>query len=357
MSVFIVADMDGCIYPNINGNNREQHNSFDELVQIVEQIRDEGGVSCIATGRRIEGIMKDPLFKQEDGTITFPLDYIICSVGTEIYKLVDSDYVKYDDFEKYLLTPPAGKTAFNVDIVKQYLNVGEEGADYENIHFRNQRPKELKLRHSYYADATVNLNAITDEDELSAEIIRQTQLIEDAVRKTLPGDLDYKPLISLEKKGNHIEGFNVDILPSNAGKDNARAWLIEEAKRQGKEYDVAVVWDDTPNGKPNMYPEKWFEQGIKKVAFIAPANRTEDLNQHLQYVKQVANDNVVVYSPEISGDYYSKNGGVGGLVEGLELMQQKFHYIKPNSIVDPQQLLDSTHLSNKEYWQWFRLGN
>ena len=346
MSVFIVADLDGCVFPNVNSDNRTQHERFGELVEQVEQIRAEGGASCIATGRTINGITADKLFKQEDGTVTFPLDYIICSVGTEIYKLVDGEYVKYEAFDEHLLDAPEGKVPFNIETVKNALEVGDEGTDYEGVHFRNQPPKIIAgLRHSYYADATVNLNAITDEDELSAEIIRQTQLIEDAVRKTLPEDLDYKPLISLEKKGNHIEGFNVDILPSNAGKDNARAWLIEEAKTQGKEYDVAVVWDDTPNGKANMYPEKWTEQGINKVAFIAPANRTPDLHQHLMEIqKQYANDNnVLVYSPKVASDFYSDKGGAGGLVEGLKAMRERFRSSEPTLTIETQsELLGST---------------
>ncbi|MFM7852597.1 MAG: HAD family hydrolase, partial [Flammeovirgaceae bacterium] len=111
-------------------------------------------------------------------------------------------------------------------------------------------------------DATVDLNEITDEDDLANAINLQITLIEDAVKKTLPEDLDYQVLVSLEKKDNVIQGFNVDIMPSKAGKDKALEWLISEAKKQNKEYEAAVFCGDTGNDKPNMYPEIWREQGI-----------------------------------------------------------------------------------------------
>lgn len=293
----VFQDIDGCITPSIDLENRKQHPSLDALKLQLEQLKNAKGISVLSTGRPLHMVKSDPLLEG------YPADYAVTSSGVEIAKKVEGEWVPYEEYVDYLLNPAEGKTAFSRSDVDSLI-IGGNGAENSITFTAQPAEKVAGERLGYYV-----------EDDASLSNERMKEKISKRVHELIGNEIDFQVVPSKDphlkaKSGNAL--WNVDIMPSKASKLGAAQWLIDNLKDKHPELKNAIVWGDSGNDKPAMTPEMYKARELEP-AFITPANANPALVAHVHKY----GDRGIVTATFPEDDIYSEHGGAGGLFEGL----------------------------------------
>lgn len=312
INAIILEDIDGCLTPNIHEKDRQAHPALTAVKEQIKQIQGAGGVSVLATGRSVAGINADPLM---DG---FPADYAITSVGVQIAKKMGDHFEPMQEYEDYLLAPDdKSKQPFNkheFDALLKHV----EGDDIELLPQKKSQDEIAGQRLGYF----VSTQKVGSDDSAKARIRA-------FVKEKLGDDKDYQVLPSLDP---HLNKWNVDIMPSKAGKKGATDWLIERLKQE-KPLDSAIVWGDSGNDIPSMQPSTYLNHGLVP-AFVAPANAMQDVRDHLLKLEQRDGFPVSVYtSEEDRGN--PKLHNAGGIFSGLQAVLPKLKELVQAKVAVP----------------------
>jgi hypothetical protein len=126
--------------------------------------------------------------------------------------------------------------------------------------------------------------------------------------------MDHKSIISYDPQH---ETYNVDIVPSKAGKDGAAQWLVKHLRSQGQAFDAALVADDSANGLAALEPESLQERekDIAEVILVAPANAQPEVFNEV--AKHRDKYGVAAFIPE-QAPFASEKGGAGAVLTGLQ---------------------------------------
>jgi glycosyltransferase involved in cell wall biosynthesis/hydroxymethylpyrimidine pyrophosphatase-like HAD family hydrolase len=299
----IFSDVDGCITQNIKDTERTQHEDYERLTWQIQNMQKAGGVSVIATGRSMAGILSDPLLEN------YPADFVISGVGTEIHERVGSGYVKMDSYETYLSTPPEGKEAFD----KQQAETQLVGLEIQGVVMTPQPTKKVSQRLGYYVE---NKEGVTKDAIIAA------------VQEALGNAMDVQVVPSLDP---HHSNWNVDVMSSKANKKGAADFLIEELKQRGKNFGTAMAWGDSGNDIPMFDPALYTSHGITSVALIAPSNATQEVRDHFAGVQtsdqiktyladapKAVNDDDPAWIREPAQRQAFHAGGTGDILNGMQ---------------------------------------
>jgi HAD superfamily hydrolase (TIGR01484 family) len=309
--VIVLQDVDGCLTPNIDAANRAFHPAMASLQEKMQEIRAAGGLSVLSTGRPLPMVTSDPLLKD------YVADYAITSAGVEIAKLENGVYVPFNEYEAYLLTPPEGKTPFD----KNAFDAAIKARNDSLINVTDQSAEKVSgQRLGYYVE---NDPTKTPEEMRDAII----QRVKDAVGEKA----DCLVIPSLDP---HHGKWNVDIMPSKASKLGAAKWLISHVKNEHP-LEAAIVWGDSGNDVPAMQAAMYRELGLAP-AFIAPGNAAPDVVEHLRSISKLDQTVPVhFYDERVAMD--DKNGGPGGLLDGLNAVLPLLERAKPPVSIDAPQ--------------------
>lgn len=303
----LFQDVDDCIVPNINHKGREAYPESTALRQQVSEVQKAKGVSILTTGRPMAMLESDPLM---DG---YPVDYAITSAGVELYEKQGNRFEPIKAYEEFLLTPPEGKTRFDVGTIRSKL--GKLAGD--KVLLTPQPTQNVSgQRLGYYVDA-----ANIGHDDGARALIRHV------VKRALGEEMDYQVVPSFDAELNK---WNVDIMPSKASKRGAADWLLGH-QLTGK-VDAAIVSGNSSDDL-SMMDDALFAKHRLPCAFVAPANASDDIGAHLHKYQDRADIPVSDFSQDTSKD--AALHGAGGVLQGLlGVLPSLIELAKPPTAID-----------------------
>ncbi len=265
-SVAIFQDLDGTIVPSIYDNERTTYPCIDELIKRIEMLRNHGGVSIFSTGRPFEQVLSDPLLQN------YPVDYIMSGVGTELYQNINGEYVIDEEFTHYILMPDNDKEPFNP------INIDSRIKD--NLFLQKIG---IKKHHGVPFSEVICGYSVPFADEIDEKKLQMalTEAME---------EIDFKAIVY---PNTHSRRYNIDILPSKAGKDGATKWLIPRMKSEGKIIDAAIIAGDSGNDIPAMNPALYQNLGINHVTIVGSPNSQEAVVKYLNNISEESGVNVI----------------------------------------------------------------
>ncbi len=322
MAVF--TDLDGTLTPNIHQDEREAHAKAGALQVQMHAIRKAGGVVVASTGRTIEQLKNDALMDD------YPVDYVICNVGTEIYQRVGNEFVPMQEYQEFLSTPPEGKTEFNPEEIKFLIEYSALLHQQGEIEIEPQPQEELAgprlgyyaRKHAYIEDPEANIIGQKRygrdvKDVILPLSIKEKEQVEAMVKHVIEDkypDMDYQVIVSYDEKR---QDFNVDIMSSKANKGGAINFLLGHLKEQGKTVDSTFVMGDSGNDTAMMKPEIYKKHGIEEIGLCPVGNAHEDLKKAVH-----AYDNMEGVQTFVDDNAYNFNdpqhGGPGAILNNIQ---------------------------------------
>jgi hydroxymethylpyrimidine pyrophosphatase-like HAD family hydrolase len=229
-------------------------------------LRNHGGVSIFSTGRPFEQVLSDPLLQN------YPVDYIMSGVGTELYQNINGEYVIDEEFTHYILMPDNDKEPFNP------INIDSRIKD--NLFLQKIG---IKKHHGVPFSEVICGYSVPFADEIDEKKLQMalTEAME---------EIDFKAIVY---PNTHSRRYNIDILPSKAGKDGATKWLIPRMKSEGKIIDAAIIAGDSGNDIPAMNPALYQNLGINHVTIVGSPNSQEAVVKYLNNISEESGVNVI----------------------------------------------------------------
>lgn len=240
MSKVLATDLDGTFIPlKDNAENKE------DLVQLARALKENNVTLTFVTGRHLESV--------QDAIARFALptpDWVICDVGTSIYKRTEDD--SFEIAQSYVdhLQSIVGE----VDTSR----LREEFASLESLKLQEEE-KQGAFKLSFYCDAK-KLHTIHNE----------------VLDRLTHGRLPYNMISSVDPfTGDGL----IDLLPTDVSKAHALQWWTDHAGMDNKEL---VFSGDSGNDLAAM------TAGYRTIVVgNAPAELMETVHQHYESRMQV----------------------------------------------------------------------
>jgi glycosyltransferase involved in cell wall biosynthesis/hydroxymethylpyrimidine pyrophosphatase-like HAD family hydrolase len=285
----VIQDVDGSLTPHIHEATEERrpHVAFEALRRQTNEIRAAGGFSVLATGRPLHMLQNDPLLKD------YIADYAISSAGVEISRREGSQLVLDEEYDKFLLTVPPGKTPFDTKLLETALRGAHS--------FLSRQPSEnvSGQRLGYYM-------AWHQGDSLELVKTRVHQLLHSVV----PRDMDYRFAVSLDPE---LKQWNIDLMPSKATGKGAVEWLL---KKMNGDVDTAIVCGGGTGDILALDPQTYKKFGVQP-SFIAPANASDAVRSTLNKLLDRRDGTPVHFFVGHGAEFHDEYGGPGGILEGM----------------------------------------
>ncbi|MCP3901223.1 MAG: HAD family phosphatase [Desulfobacteraceae bacterium] len=223
-----ITDFDGTLLRDRKTISKDDINALTEL-------KEQGIIRCIATGRSIYSFLKTLKTFPIDSHLEFPIDYLIFSTGAGImdfntgailksFSLNESDVINIADyFEKYKLDYMVHKPVPDTNYFV-YKSFGNENKDF------NDRIN-LYQKYSSLLDESKGLNGFGKSTEVLAIIPLKSVFASPEQIEKIKHDLSKFSVIiatsPLDKKSLWVEVFNKDVSKSKAASILAQKLMIK----------------------------------------------------------------------------------------------------------------------------------